>query len=133
MYLPTELAVLVLGAVLLLVHIMLAGQFKTLQYGVDWNAGPRDAEMPPLNAVAGRLTRAQANFQETFPVTIVALIGVVLAGKTGPVTALAAWTWLVARIVYLPLYWAGVPYVRSLAWVVATLALVVILGVLLFS
>lgn len=130
---PTELAVLVLGAVLLLVHIMLAGQFKTLQYGVEWNAGPRDGDMPQLGAVAGRLSRAQANFQETFPVAIVALIGVVLAGKTGPVTAIAAWTWLVARVVYLPLYWAGVPYVRSLAWVISTLALVVILGVLLFS
>jgi len=119
--------------VLLLVHIMLAGQFKTLQYGAQWNAGPRDADMPPLNAVAGRLSRAQANFQETFPVAIVALIGVVLAGKTSGLTATAAWTWLIARIVYLPLYWAGVPYVRSLAWGVATLALVVILGVLLFS
>lgn len=130
---PIELAVLVLGAVLLLVHIMLAGQFKTLQYGVEWNAGPRDGEMPPLGAVAGRLSRAQANFQETFPVAIVALMGVVLAGKANDLTATAAWTWLVARIAYLPLYWAGVPYVRSLAWGVATLALVVILGVLLFS
>lgn len=130
---PTELAVLVLGTVLLLVHIMLAGQFKTLQYGVEWNAGARDADMPPLNAVAGRLGRAQANFQETFPVAIVALIGVVLAGKGNEVTAIAAWTWLVARIAYLPLYWAGVPYVRSLVWAVATLALVVILGVLLFT
>ncbi|KHL26793.1 membrane protein [Croceibacterium mercuriale] len=129
---PTELAVLVLGAVLLLVHIMLAGQFKTLQYGVEWNAGARDAEMPALNAVAGRLSRAQANFQETFPVAIVALVGVVLAGKTGPVTATAAWVWLAGRVAYLPLYWAGVPYVRSLAWVISTLALVVMLGVLLF-
>jgi len=131
--LPTELAVLVLGAVLLLVHIMLAGQFKTLQYGVEWNAGPRDADMPPLNPVAGRLSRAQANFQETFPVAIVALMGVVLAGKTSELTAIAAWAWLAARVAYLPLYWAGVPFVRSLAWGVATLALVVILGALLFS
>ena len=130
---PTELAVLVLGAVLLLVHIMLAGQYKTLQYGIDWNTGARDAEMPALNAVAGRLSRAQANFQETFPVAIVALIGVVLAGKTGPVTAVAAWVWLAARVAYLPLYWAGVPKIRSLVWGIATLALVVILGVLLFS
>jgi uncharacterized MAPEG superfamily protein len=132
-YLPTELGVLVLGAVLLLVHILLTGQFKTQQYGLDWNAGPRDTPMPPLNAVAGRLERAQINFQETFPVAIVALMGVVLAGKTGPVTAIAAWTWLAARVAYLPLYWAGVPYVRSAAWMVATLALVVLLGVLLFS
>jgi len=132
-FLQTELAVLVLGAVLLLVHVMLAGQFKTLQYGTAWNAGPRDGEMPPLNPVAGRLQRAQNNYLETFPVAIVALMGVVLAGKTGTITTIAAWGWLAGRVAYLPLYWLGVPYIRSLAWAIATLALVVILGVLLFT
>ncbi len=32
--------------------------------------------------MTGRTMRAQANFQETFPIAIVALLGVVIAGRT---------------------------------------------------
>jgi uncharacterized MAPEG superfamily protein len=129
----TELTVLALGAVLLLVHILLAGRHRTQQYGTTWNMGARDEDMPPLNPVAGRLDRARGNFQETFPIAIVALMGVVITGKTSDLTAVAAWVWLVARVIYLPLYWAGVPKWRTLVWGVGTLALLVVLGVLLLG
>jgi len=128
-----ELLVLALGAVLLLAHVLLAGRYRTRQYGTKWNMGARDEELPPLNAIAGRLARAQANFLETFPLAIVALMGVVVAGKASDLTAIAAWAWLAARIIYLPLYWAGVPRWRTLVWGVATLALLVVLGVLLLG
>ncbi len=128
-----ELTVLALGAVLLLVHVLLAGRYRTRQYGTAWNMGARDEDLPPLNAVAGRLVRAQGNFQETFPIAIVALLGVVVTGKTSELTAIAAWVWLGARLIYLPLYWAGVPKWRTLVWGVGTLALLVVLGVLLLG
>lgn len=130
---PDELTVLALGSLLLLAHILLAASYATRQYGVIWNAGPRDAPMPPLGAIAGRLERARNNMLETFPIVIVALLGVVIAGKASALTATAAWVWLVARLVYLPLYWAGVPMVRSLAWAVALVAMLVPLGVLLIG
>jgi uncharacterized MAPEG superfamily protein len=129
----TELTVLALGAVLLLVHILLAGRHRTQQYGTTWNMGARDEDMPPLNPIAGRLDRARGNFQETFPIAIVALLGVVVTGKTSDFTAVAAWVWLVARLIYLPLYRAGVPKWRTLVWGVGTLALLVVLGVLLLG
>lgn len=128
-----ELTVLALSCVLLMAHVMLAIRYKTKQYGTDWNMGARDENLPALNAVAGRLARAQANFLETFPVAIVGLLGVVVAGKAGDVTAIAAWVWLGARAVYLPLYGAGVPKVRTLVWGVATLAMAVPVLVLLFG
>ena len=124
----TELTVLALGALLLLAHIMLAVHFKTRQYGKDWNMGARDEALPPLNPVAGRLERARDNFAETFPVAIVALLAVTLAGKSSALTEAAAWTWLAARVIYLPLYWTGVPKVRTLVWTVSLLALLVLLG-----
>ena len=129
---PTELLVLALGAVLLLAHVLIAGNVRTRQYGTKWNMGARDENMPPLDPVPARLLRAQANYQETFPIAIVALLGVVLAGKTSELTAIAAWTWLIARVIYLPLYWTGVPKVRTLVWGVATAAILLVLGVLLF-
>ena len=128
---PVELRVLAYGALLLLVHILLAGHFKTKQYGVKWNMGPRDEEQPPLSPVAGRMVRAQANFMETFPLAIVALAGVVIAQKTSATTAAAAWVWLGARVLYLPLYGAGIPLVRSLVWMAGTGALLVVLWALL--
>lgn len=104
----TELTVLALGAVLLLAHIMLAVHFKTQQYGKDWNMGARDEDLPPLNAVAGRLERARDNFAETFPVAIVALLGIALTGKANALSEGAAITWLAARVIYLPLYWTEI-------------------------
>ena len=128
-----ELVVLALGAVLLLIHVLLAGRYRTQQYGTAWNMGARDEDMPPLNAIAGRLDRARGNFLETFPLAIVALVSVVVSGRANEVTAVAAWVWLAARVIYLPLYWAGVPKVRTLVWAIAILALLVVLAVLLLG
>ena len=128
-----EIFVLALAAVLLVAHIQLAIRFKTKQYGTDWNIGARDAEMPPLNPVAARLARARDNFLETLPIAVIALFGVLLAGKASALTAICGWIWLAGRMVYLPLYWSGVRGWRTAVWSVATLAILVVLGVLLFG
>lgn len=128
-----EILILALAAVLLVAHIQLAIRFKTKQYGVDWNIGARDADLPPLNAVAGRLERARDNFLETLPIAIIALFGVVLAGKANALTAICGWVWLAGRAVYLPLYWSGVKGWRTLAWGIATLAILLVLALLIFG
>jgi len=128
---PPELRVLALGAVLLLVHIFSAGYFKTKQYGLEWNMGARDGAQPPLNDVAGRLVRAQANFLETLPIAIIALLGVVVAGRTNGTSALGGWIWLVARVIYLPLYGYGVPKVRTLVFFASLIGLVMVIWPLL--
>ncbi|MCB5426540.1 MAPEG family protein [Altererythrobacter sp. CC-YST694] len=129
----SEFTILGLAALLLLVHIMAAIRIKTQQYGVDWNMGARDEALPPLNPVAARLERARDNFLETLPIAIIALMGVALTGKSSTLTLAAGWVWLGARVVYLPLYWAGVPRLRTYVWGVALAALLVLLGVLLLG
>jgi uncharacterized MAPEG superfamily protein len=128
-----ELKILAFGAVVLLAHIFAAVRVKTAQYGTKWNTGARDEALPPLNPAAGRLARAQANFLETFPIAIVALIGVVVAGRTSQWTALGGWIWLGARIVYLPLYAAGVPKIRTLVWAIGLIGLGLVLWPLLIG
>lgn len=128
-----ELTVLALAGILLLVHVFAAAHVKTKQYGADWNMGARDEDLPPLNFLAARLERARDNFLETLPLAIIALFGVVLADKASDLTALAAGVWLGARVLYLPLYWAGIPVVRTLVWGVGLLALLYVLGVLLLG
>jgi uncharacterized MAPEG superfamily protein len=128
-----ELRIAALGALLLLVHIFSAVHLKTKQYGRAWNVGARDETLPPPNPVAGRLARAQANFQETFPIALVALLGVVIAGRTSAWTALGGWIWLGARIIYLPLYGFGVPVVRTMVFVISLIGLGMVLKPLLFA
>jgi uncharacterized MAPEG superfamily protein len=130
---PVELKILALGALLLFIHIFISTRFKTAQYGRTWNVGARDEALPAPNPVSGRLIRAQANFEETFPIAIVALLGVVVAGKTSQWTALGGWIWLGARIVYLPLYWAGIPVIRTIVWSIALIGLVLVIKPLLLG
>ena len=126
-----ELKILALSAVLLIFNIFAAGHFKTQQYGANWNMGARDESLPPLEPIAGRLVRAQANLLETLPIAIIALIGVVVAGKTSSSTALGGWIWLGARAVYLPLYWAGVPKLRTVVYLISLVGLGMVLWPLL--
>jgi uncharacterized MAPEG superfamily protein len=128
---PVELTIIAWGMILLLVHIFAAAHVKTKQYGAKWNMGARDESLPPLNAIAGRLARAQANFMETLPIAIVALIGVVVAGRTSEWTALGGWIWLASRVVYLPLYAVGVPVVRTIIFMASLVGLLMVLRPLL--
>ncbi len=126
MTLPTELVVLTWGCILGFVHIIVATQAKTRQYGSKWNTGARDEELPPPNPVVGRLMRAQSNYFETFPIFIAAVIlAMSVQAMTGPaqMPTIGAWLWLGARVAYLPLYAFGVPLVRSLAWIASVVGI----------
>jgi len=127
-----ELTALVWAALLGLIHILAPAALRTRQYGLSWNAGPRDAApldeaMPPPTPLAGRLARAQANFFESFPLFAAAVMVIYVADLETETTLLAAWVWLVARIAYLPLYAMGVPYVRGVAWATSVIALLTLL------
>jgi uncharacterized MAPEG superfamily protein len=128
---PVELRIAAFGALLLFVHIFVAVRYKTAQYGREWNVGARDEALPPESPMTGRTARAQANFAETFPIAVVALLGVVIADRTSATTAIGGWIWLGARIVYLPLYLAGIPVVRTIVWTVSMIGLALVLWPLL--
>ena len=119
MHLTPELTYLALTLLLAVVQIFLPAIGRTRQYGVKWNAGPRDAVMPPTGPVTGRLERAQANLYETLPLFIGAVLIAQVADRTGALTAWGAALYFWARVAYIPLYALGVPYIRSLVWLVS--------------
>ena len=128
----TELTVLAWGCVLALVHVFAAVRVKTRQYGVAWNMGARDEVLPPPQPIVGRLARAQANFFETFPIVIAAILIVSVAGLTNRWTEIGAIVWLAARILYLPVYAAGIPRIRTLIFLVSVVGIAMILSPTLF-
>lgn len=127
----TELVALGWTLVLAIVQIFLHAGARNRETGLQYNAGPRDGGAPPEGVVTGRLRRARDNLYETLPLFAVAVLVAHAAGREGTTTAYAAWTYLVARIVYVPLYAFGVPMVRSLVWGLGVAALVVYLWVIL--
>jgi uncharacterized MAPEG superfamily protein len=127
----TELTLLAWTLVLALVHIMLVANLRTAETGIQYNASARDGEAPPPRPVTARLQRAQANLFETLPLFIGAVLIAHVSGSEGDLTLWGCWMYLVARIVYIPLYAAGIPYVRSLVWLVSLAGLIMVLAAVL--
>ncbi|MBU3973006.1 MAG: MAPEG family protein [Alphaproteobacteria bacterium] len=126
-----EFIVLAFVLILAIVQIGWAASARTAELGLKWNAGPRDGEAPAPGKLAGRLIRAQANLFETLPIFAVAVIMAHVAGKDGgPLTLWGTHLYLFGRVIYLPLYAFGVAYVRSLAWGVAFVGMLMVLAAL---
>jgi uncharacterized MAPEG superfamily protein len=123
----TEMTVLAWGCLLALVHIFAAVRVKTRQYGTKWNMGARDEELLPPQPIVGRLARAQANYFETFPIMVAAILIVSLSDRTDWLTEIGAIVWLAARVVYLPLYAMGIPRVRTLVFLISVLGILLVL------
>ncbi|MDG4898170.1 MAPEG family protein [Mesorhizobium sp. WSM4976] len=122
-----ELAMLAASCVLCLIQIVISSHAASLQRGYRWTASSRDAEVPPLTGVPGRLERALRNLLETFPVFVAAVFLVHALGRENALSEWGAGLYFSARLVYLLLYAAGVPLLRSLVWNVAFIGIVLLL------
>jgi uncharacterized MAPEG superfamily protein len=123
----TQLTILGWTLVLALVQVLLPALLRNGETGIVYNASPRDEPGPPVGVVTGRLRRAQANLFETLPIFAAAVLIAHVAGRDGALTLWGAWLYLGARIVYLPLYAFGVPYLRSLVWTVSFAGVLMVL------
>src|SRR5258707_6443280 len=80
-----------------------------------------------IDRVAGRLERALQNFVETFPLFAAAVLRVHVTATHSWMTEWGVQLYFWARVAYLALYAAGVFLLRSLAWNVAALGIVMVL------
>lgn len=127
----TELTILAWTLVLAIVQVLLPAFCRTRELGIAWNGGARDSEPVPPGKVTARLLRAQKNLYETLPLFIAAVLIAHVAGKEGEMTLLGCQLFLGARILYVPLYAAGIPYIRSLVWLGSMLGLCLLLWAIL--
>lgn len=116
------------GAMILgLLHLTAASFTFKAQVGNAYSVGARDEDLRPAG-VAARLDRAQRNFLETFPIFAGAVLMLGVLDRTGGwLSEVGALIYLAGRIVFLPLYAAGAPWLRTFSWNAATLGLAMVI------
>jgi uncharacterized MAPEG superfamily protein len=85
-------------------------------------ADPTQRPLPPWGK---RADRAYINAVETFAPFAALVIAIHLAGKTSGTTGLLAMSFFWLRVAHAIVFWAAIPYIRTLVF---TLGYVVILG-----
>src|SRR5205085_3264409 len=109
---PLELTLLGWSVVLLLVYIVLQAATSSSELGLHYAMSPRDEGHEPRSLYVRSIRRALSNFLETYPAFVALALGLVVARKTGGVGEIGAEIYLVARVLYLIVYAAGVSVVR---------------------
>lgn len=122
----TELWMLVWSGVLLFVLIAIAATASMLAKGLGWVAGNRD-DQAPSTGWPGRASRVYHNMLETLPIFIILVAAAHLANIHTPSTVLGAQLYLGGRVAHAVIYYLGIAYLRTLAWVVAVAGMALIL------
>ncbi|MEO7068558.1 MAG: MAPEG family protein [Rhodanobacter sp.] len=127
----TELTILLWSVVLGLAQIALVAVYSIGRRGLTWAISARDETKPVLIGVGGRLDRARANFLETFPFFVAAVLAAHLLQHHDAMTVVGTQLYFWARVLYVPAYASGIPYLRSLIWGVSIAGIVLLLVALL--
>lgn len=123
-----ELWMLVYSGVLLFVLIIIAAVGSTIAGNGQWAGGNRDTPAPHAPTIwGGRASRAYHNMLETLPIFIIAVVAAHLAGVSTSHTVLGAQLYFWGRVAYGVIYIAGIPYVRTLAWLVSLVGIALVL------
>ena len=98
---------------------------ETSRFGFDiWAiVGNRD-NPPEMSVVAARLDRAKNNMLEALPLFLALALLALIKGGDMAEPVRGAEIFLGARILYVPAYVSGIPFVRSLLWLAANAGLV---------
>lgn len=125
-----DLRFLIYSAVLTWVMVLTAALFRVRGWtmtGALLAFGNRD-DLPDATLIAGRAERAVRNMLENMVLFIALLVAAHAGGVRDSRVATGAQLFFWARLVYFPVYLAGLRYVRTAVWLVGLIGLVVILA-----
>jgi uncharacterized MAPEG superfamily protein len=122
-----EIQMLCWSVVLGLVQLVIATTLALKDQGPAYNTSPRDLPPPSVTVLTGRLQRAFGNFRETFVYFAVSVLVVTLLNKTNATTVLGTQIYFWARLIYVPVYAAGIPVARTAIWTASIVGLVMVL------
>lgn len=121
----SELVCLELSVLLWLVHVLCNLFAARAEFGDAYLFTPRDETRVPKGLTYGRAERALANYIENLVPFVALDLALITTGHAGGVGAMI---WLIGRIAYLPLYLTGVVYLRTAAWAVSLVGLLMMLA-----
>jgi uncharacterized MAPEG superfamily protein len=125
-----ELVYLVWSAALTLVLAVIAVGGATLEVGLPKLAGNRE-NMPEMPGWAGRAARAHRNMLESLVLFAILVFAARIANVSNAMTLLGAQLFFWGRVAHALIYIAGIPWLRTAAWLVSVVGLLLIFGQLL--
>jgi uncharacterized MAPEG superfamily protein len=120
-----DLKYLLLSVVLTFVQMLIAAAAANQVVGLTALAGNRD-DIPPFSGFAGRARRAHLNMIENIVLFAALVLIAAVANKANATTALGALIFFWARLAYAVIYLLGVPWLRTVAWFVSVIGMVMI-------
>ena len=123
---PVEAALLIASTLVFIAMVLVQGVFSLREHSMASLLGARDdiADATPLTR---RAKRANQNMIEAMLMFAPLIVAALVLERANDMTALGAWLFFGARLAYAPLYWIGAPILRSIAWSVGIVGVVLIL------
>jgi uncharacterized MAPEG superfamily protein len=125
-----DLYYLLMSIVLCFVQMLIAATGANTQVGLPALAGNREG-LPEIIGWPGRARRAHLNMLENLVLFSALVLVAAAAGKANATTAMGAMIFFWARLAYALIYLIGIPWLRTLAWFVGVIGMVMIAWVLL--
>ena len=127
--------IVLLVLALFVMQTLLPGRFREpaadgVKGKLTENLGNRD-HMRPLTVVGERASRALANMHEALPVFLALALMNMIVGTAAGTAITGATIFLIARVLYVGIYVAGVAVVRTLVWAVGWVGLAMMVAPLL--
>jgi uncharacterized MAPEG superfamily protein len=119
---PLDLKLLVWSTALTFVQSVIPVFGVLLQVGLPAVAGNRE-NLAPAAGWAGRAQRAHRNMLESLVLFAILVLVAHVADKSNATTTFGAELFFWARLAYVPIYVIGIPWLRTVAWVISVYGL----------
>jgi uncharacterized MAPEG superfamily protein len=120
-----DLKYLLFSVILTFVQVLIAAAAVNQQVGLPTMAGNREG-LPEPTGFAGRARRAHLNMIENMVLFTALVLIAAAAGKANATTALGAEIFFWARLAHAVIYLIGIPWLRTLAWLVSVIGMITI-------
>ena len=120
-----DLKLLIWSVALALVQMVVAVIGAQMQVGLPPLVGNRE-NLPAMSGWAGRAQRAHRNMLESIVMFAILVLVANVTGKANAMTALGSELFFWSRLAYAAIYLAGIPWIRTIAWGVSLVGLLLI-------
>jgi uncharacterized MAPEG superfamily protein len=120
-----DLKYLFFSVVLTFVQVLIAAAAANQAVGLPALAGNREG-LPEMTGFAWRAKRAHLNMVENMVLFTALVLIATIAGKANAMTAMGALIFFWARLVYALIFLLGIAWLRTVAWAVSVVGMVMI-------